>query len=740
MAHLVPKDLIELPYVDRVPNPSERPDQRRIEWIRNGDCLGAAEHAADNSGELNRGPVQVQKNAVTLLENDRIIDESLKEIITRVNAHDDALGDIGDDNLATKLDELEIKVEPLEAKILKNTQDLFLVGEAVSTISTNIGTKPLLDIQDRTLYEDIFWTKKEIGNWAGKDVNDNDNPLIVNPTGLKARIVAQGLGISANERRIVKLESDWIQSDVGALTAEIQNIRGELGRVSDAPALGVYRWILNANQVHGQYDSDIAALKNAVGGGAGGETLDERITRNTNRVEANELNIASNSTSIDRIVGRLGDSTTQGSIDYKISKSEMAITGLQTIVGENEDSGLQKSVQDIKNEVGTDALAGSLKGRLAAVESTGLDTQREVATITTKIGDSTAGSETGIYRRLMTIETNLNEPNTGLNDSLTALKAVVALKPSEAPEDGNIYGRKDGTWERIAGGGAGGIQDAPNDGKQYVRKSENWFELNSEGVILPEGQKLETMQGPSKLNLLARYANNIVMGEATSEITLSGRVKSFRADATFTITSSDATNANIVSSEAGKIVIGDTATQTVLKSGNTPLVVEVESGDKHQVIHAGNIIDYVPIRIHGGYHVMDNTTETATNATPTEIKLDNSKVTTLALNTPDVGQSDGKLTFEPRTIRAVLNAVVELRVETTEAAPIKFELVDTGGTTIFARTIEADEWTTGKKAVLRMQGPTQIGVSAEELSIKVSCASGTPSVTVSDGMFYVHSI
>ncbi|MGL5579844.1 MAG: hypothetical protein ACRDCE_02615, partial [Cetobacterium sp.] len=339
MAHLVPKDLVELPFVDRIPNPTERPDQRRIEWIRNGDCLGAAAHAADNGGELNRGPVQVQKNAVTLMENDKVISDSLKEIIERVNSHDDALGSIGDDNLATKLEELEVKVEPLDDKITQNSQNLFLVGEAITDIVARLGTKPLLDINDRNLFEDVFWVKKEIGNWAGKDVNDNDAPLIVNPSGLKARIVSQGLGIASNERRIVKLENDWIQSDVGALTSDIQDIRGELGRVSDAPPTTVYRWIRDSNSKHDQYERDLEALKNAVGGGGTGATLDQRITANTNKIEEHTLDIAGHTNQLNNVISQIGDATTQDTMKYKISQSEIKISELQGIVGMDEDQG-----------------------------------------------------------------------------------------------------------------------------------------------------------------------------------------------------------------------------------------------------------------------------------------------------------------------------------------------------------------------------------------------------------------
>lgn len=736
MAHLVPKDLVELPFVDRVPNPLERPDQRRIEWIRNGDCLGAAEHAADNSGELNRGPVQVQKNAVTLMENEKVISDSLKEIIERVNSHDDALGSIGDDNLATKLEELEEQVAPLDDKITQNSQNLFLVGEAVTNIVSRLGTKPLLDIHDRNLFEDVFWVKKEIGNWAGKDVNDNDSPLTTDPTGLKARIVAQGLGISSNERRIVKLESDWIQSDVGALTSEIQDIRGELGRVSDAPATTVYRWIKDSNLKHDQYEQDLENLKNAVGGGGTGDTLDERITANTTKIEEHTLDIAGNTNQIVNIVAQIGDATTQDTMKYKISQSELKISELQGIVGLSEDQGLQKGVQDIRTEIGTDTLAGSIKNRITSTESNLLDTQREVASLTTKVGVNTAGSETGIYKRLVTMETNLNEPTTGLNDVVDTLKTS---KVDEAPKDNNIYGRKDGAWERIAGGGAGGIQDAPNDGKEYVRKSENWFELNSQGIVIPEGQKLEIMKGSDKVSLIGVFADNLVVGAASSEITLSGKVKSFKSDSTFAITSSDATNANVISSSAGEVKIGDISTLTVLPTSNAkPVSVEM-AGRKYDVLHEGNIEAYEN-KVYGGYSVEENSTETAVSQTPSAVKFGVDTKTNLHFNTANIVVSEGKLQFDTNTIGKVLNVVAEFRVTSQTAAKILFEIVNASNHVIASETIETDEWSVGKSAKIRMQGLSQLDIADDEIFVRVSNPTGTSSVIVKDGRFYVNSI
>jgi hypothetical protein len=45
---------------------------------------------------------------------------------------------------------------------------------------------------------------------------------------------------------------------------------------------------------------------------------------------------------------------------------------------------------------------------------------------------------------------------------------------SEAPTDGQLYGRENASWVVVPAGGGGGIADAPNDGTMYARMSGAW--------------------------------------------------------------------------------------------------------------------------------------------------------------------------------------------------------------------------------------------------------------------------
>lgn len=61
----------------------------------------------------------------------------------------------------------------------------------------------------------------------------------------------------------------------------------------------------------------------------------------------------------------------------------------------------------------------------------------------------------------------------------TAWTAISAGLP-EAPEDGTLYARKNGTWTAIGSGG--GIADAPADGTPYAREDNGWVPVTGGGA------------------------------------------------------------------------------------------------------------------------------------------------------------------------------------------------------------------------------------------------------------------
>lgn len=450
MAHIVPKILVALPYVDRKPLPDERPDQKRIEWIRVGECLGAAETIIDNSGEMNRSGVQVQKNAVTLYENDLILNNSLTEVINRVNNHDDVLGQIGDDNLLTKIKALEDKVEPMDEKITEHSQQIFLIDEAGKLLNLKVGDRVAGDTTIRTVMADLTFIKRDqLGNWTNQDFNGNEDPGAT-ASGIKYRMESQGLAIANNTRRIVQLEENWINSDVGQLKADIDQIRVEMGPSILAPAVNVYSWIKSADATHTALQTNIDTLQDAIGNAGGGTTIAVRLNNIEADVTDNTQNIGQNANEITRLNFTVGDSTIPSSLQYRVIGLESTITKHDvSLYGLDGNTGITATIQAIGTEIGDDTVANSIKGRLVETETETLKVQQDISTIKTQIGNNISGAETGIYRRLKEVEASVGSPTDGLIKNVADNTAAIALKLSDAPNDTKQYVRSAGAWKDL---------------------------------------------------------------------------------------------------------------------------------------------------------------------------------------------------------------------------------------------------------------------------------------------------
>lgn len=540
MPHLIPKVLAALPYVDRKPVPDERPDQKRIEWIRVGECLGAAETIIDNSGEMNRAGVQVQKNAVTLFNNEEIIAESLQEIITRVNSHDDALGQIGDDNLATKVEALEVQIEPLDAEIKLNSQKIFVLEEAQTEIESTIGEREADDLTLRNVMADLAFIKRDqLGSWTNKNFNDDANPG-VEATGIKYRIEQQGLAIGGNTRRIVALEDNWINSDVGQLKADIDQIRVEVGPSALAPANNIYSWIISANATHTALQKNIDDINDEIGD-AGGGTINQRIQAVENRSTTNESTINRHQINIDGIIATIGDKTTETTIDYRLNVVEIASDKHKnTLYGPTGNNGIVEIVQSIGTQIGSDNVPDSIKGRLKAEETSSLLVQQDISTLKTQIGNNTVGTETGIYRRLKDLETGSGT----VDGELTDIRTELANKIDDAPSDDQIYVRKNATWV----------------GFDSVVTTGGWYTLNSESTTTADATEI-----PLIFPAVTAYTFNSLIDITDNKLKYTGETEKV-CEVKFDI--------KVKSTNAKK------TTFTLMKNGATPIFTYVIEADE----------------------------------------------------------------------------------------------------------------------------------------------------------------
>lgn len=725
MSHLVPKVLTALPFVDRAPDPTERPDQRRIEWIRNGDCLGAAEHINDNKGELNRGPVQVQRNAATLYENEQIIDSSLKEIIARVNAHDDALGDIGDDNLATKVQELEETVEPMAADITANKLGIFLAGEDIKGIKKVIGERPAEDPTERDVMNDFLFIKKEMGNYAGKDINGNDTLELNEPTGMKARIVNNGLSIQSNTRRIQKLEADWVTSDVGALQANLDQIRTKIGQTEDAPVKSIYGWIADSDTKQAEQDASIDELKTAVGIGSGStETLDDRITANTTAISNNRNDINSIDSRTITLEQKIGDPGTPQGMEYRLVDTERKVTSLNNIVGETPDDGLRKQVQDVMNEIGSDNVANTIKGRLATNESEIADTQRSVATLQTQVGDSTPGSETGMFKRIFNLETSVEGDGTtpGLTDQIKTLTVAVADKVEEANADGKSYARNNKKWVEIV---TDSVEEAPQDNGEYVRSNGIWKNMFESDFTVPDGKKVVLTSGGSTVEALSATGDKLVIGKDAQNVDVLGVLGSVVVGSNFTI-KSGAQSTNKISITDNTVELGATGVKTIVRSSAGSVFQVNTGGGFYDVLHEGNFTDnatdipmvrsekswkpmrdYVAVRSKGGVYF-------ETNDTKIELTADTPVAVTDVINpilfnwsadfdvTADGFRYTGK---EGKVFQLISQAMVKSASTDSE---IEFHIYKNAVDTMIRYTIKGNMWNIDNSAYAFINFPIQL--------------------------------
>lgn len=703
MAHLVPKTLIELPFVDRIPNPEERPDQRRIDWIRNGDCLGAAAHAADNSGELNRGPVQVQNNAVTLLENEKIITSSLNEIIIRVNSLDDTLGEIGDDNLATEVAELKATVEPLNDKITLNEQDIFVLKEQSTNLYKKLGNRDQLDLTVRDVYEDLFWTKKEIGNWIGRDVNDNVDVEIAESTGLKGRITTQGLGIASNERRIIRLEEDWKLSDVGALTTEVRDLRSELGDTADAPdgVPNVYSWIKHSEEKHNELDADVARIDAAIGS-ATGETINERIDQNITEINKNKQNILTNTNAISDIRTVIGNDTTENSIEFKLKDTIDKTTELVRVVGKNEQFGLQKTVLAIQTDIGTDDLQDSIKFRINTAEDNVAEAQRNVASLTTQVGISTSGSETGLYKRVVANEKTLYTPTTGLAALTTKLGTDILTKIDDAPSDGKLYGRQNETWTEVT-----------TTSKEKPQLTDD--------LQIPATKRITTTTSTDlSVSLMGMSTHDVIeIGDKDSEIQIVSKIRGYDVVPDFKIMSSINQPA-LTASFNGVYVGSESYTAVLCGSGIHAPVVELSSGNRQEIAHEGNV-KRMAFPILGGF------------------EFENVIVTNGLLSFDGTNMEFNRgIDVSRGTITTMQNSTVmivaELNIKSSDDQQISIELIKNGSMIGVPKNLTLN----GEESVV-IQRPCNM-TEGGTINIRITNATETATVTLTHGSVYLYSI
>lgn len=99
-----------------------------------------------------------------------------------------------------------------------------------------------------------------------------------------------------------------------------------------------------------------------------------------------------------------------------------------------------------------------ITGEIATLESSLSSDISDLDTSLTALTSRVGTNETNISALQTLTSTHTSDINT-INTAITSIQADLLTKISDAPQDGKTYGRKNGTWTEVTGGGGGATSD-----------------------------------------------------------------------------------------------------------------------------------------------------------------------------------------------------------------------------------------------------------------------------------------
>lgn len=473
-------ELKELPFVDSVPGEG----QERISWIKNGEEILGASTKYGNDGSMNRPTVSVFKNVEVLDENIGILKtaiETSQEDIKTIQGILDVSGDI---EALSQISVNKNDISNLKTLTNEHTDILNGTNTTVDNILSDIGPfNSQANSVYRTIRNDLLWIKRELGQYAGQDINGL--PVVGNSsTGMKHRIINNTDAITSQGIRLSDLEEKFIESDVGSLTIEVGNLRQELGQRPSSFSESIYSRVHNLDQSQINLSSEIKSIKTSIGY-PGNTSIITDVNTNTREVSAlnDELNKSGGiKQRLTVIETSIGSDDIPSSIKGRIKDNTTSIEFLNGIVGENTSSGLRANVSWLNQIVGTDSSGGqpsppgSLLNRVSIVETSVNRLNNDVQNLQVEIGNNTTGikgqvvalnklvsgtnpngstvEERGLTNSIKANETNIssiNQEMRSIKSNVSSLQGdVQTLQEAgyipEAPKDGQAYVRKDGEW------------------------------------------------------------------------------------------------------------------------------------------------------------------------------------------------------------------------------------------------------------------------------------------------------
>ncbi|QDH49026.1 fibritin [Pantoea phage Phynn] len=388
--------LPKIPYVDGAP--LDAAEQTRISWIINGETLFGAKDRLGNDGQLNRSGVAIQRNAVQLELNTEATVTKVNEVIDQVNLITDNLEAIADQSVTKTLNKAVADIRVLQAEVSQDGIDILSVTDRTTALENAIGEyDPEKDPKHRTLRDDIIFLKKELGAYSGFDQN-GDSDTTSTGSGMKYKIMQNARGVSMHEARITKLEDDWVSSDVGQVTDELNRIRTEIGPRGLATLDSIYVRLNKQTNSLTATNEEIKLINSYIGrsgsGEAGSITLrmasaEDSIRGLQNTIDTPTTGLVDKVIRIDNSIG--SNKTTPGTLRYDIEEVSRSVFDINMLLGEDGTEGIRGDVAQALSDIGTDSDPTAIKGRLLTLENTTKDIRTNLSDVSSVVGDSNTG-------------------------------------------------------------------------------------------------------------------------------------------------------------------------------------------------------------------------------------------------------------------------------------------------------------------------------------------------------------
>lgn len=500
-------ELKKLPFVDDCPEA----DQKRIPWVRNGECLTAASTKYGHDGVLNGAGVGIHTNTLTLEENAEATKNSVNDVIENVNNINKALELGANTDVVKQIAENKENIEILQVHVQFAETNIGTLETDVDFLKEDVGVyDPSKDTYLRPIRDDLLFIKNEIGQYEGQDINGFPKEG-AESTGMKRRIINNSLAIVDTKARVKKLEDDYQDSDVGSLSIKINELREEMGpRLEAANKPAVYTRLTSLEKVTKQSEDNIEVLKTAIGFGSV-PSINDRVTTVEGRVSAVEASVNTPITGLSprltKVEKDIGKNTEPSTINGRITTLRTDHDALSLVVGKDSSSGMRGQIAWINTTIGMGASPAedSIRGQIDIIGTRSAANSSSIQDIQADIGNNNEGLKGNVLK--LNQQMNGSNPNgttveeRGVLLSVKNLETTVNSVPKEAPLDGKEYVRKDGAWvvpsstaldqvktrldviekdiADLKEAVALKIDDAPSDGEAYVRKDGAWVLLST---------------------------------------------------------------------------------------------------------------------------------------------------------------------------------------------------------------------------------------------------------------------